>query len=118
GSWSEEQFRDQPRGCTRNELDEIAPQNPLALQLFYFRVYANSPALKAMDIDASTPDPQNIKIDKDAQGQLTGALNGGASIGLLRSKLGQVAMEKAIDNSRLILSSITTIGITPVHAQA
>ena len=65
------------------------PNNPVALQLFYFRVYANSAALKAMGIDANTPDPANIKIEKDAQGQLTGALNGGASIGLLRSKLGR-----------------------------
>lgn len=117
GGWSEEQFTDQPRGFTRNELDEIAPQNPVALQLFYFRVYANSPALKAMDIDASTPDPQNIKIDKDAQGQLTGALNGGASIGLLRSKLGQVAMEKAIDNARLIMADLNKMGITAFQDQ-
>ena len=77
GGWSEEQFTDEARGFTRKELDEIAPNNPLALQLFYFRVYANSPALKAMGIEASTPDPANFKIDKDAQGQLTGALNGG-----------------------------------------
>ena len=46
GGWSEEQFTDEPRGFTRKELDEIAPQNPVALQLFYFRVYANSAALK------------------------------------------------------------------------
>src|SRR5512139_3551608 len=44
GGWSEEQFTDEPRGFTRKELDEVAPGNPVALQLFYFRVYANSSA--------------------------------------------------------------------------
>src|SRR5712692_3050772 len=91
GGWSEEQFTDEPRGFTRQELDAIAPNNPVALQLFYFRVYANSAALKAMGIDANTPEPANFKIEKDARGQPTGALDGGAAIGLLRSKLGEVA---------------------------
>ena len=51
GGWSEEQFTDEPRGFTRQELDQLASNNPVALQLFYFRVYANSAALKAMGID-------------------------------------------------------------------
>ena len=117
GGWSEEQFTDEARGFTRNELDEIAPNNPLALQLFYFRVYANSPALKAMGIEASTPDPANFKIDKDAQGQLTGALNGGASIGLLRSKLGEIAREKAVENVRLLMADLNKMGITAFQDQ-
>ena len=117
GGWSEEQFTDEARGFTRKELDEIAPNNPLALQLFYFRVYANSPALKAMGIEANTPDPANIKIDRDAQGQLTGALNGGASIGLLRSKLGEVAREKAVENVRLLMADLNRMGITAFQDQ-
>jgi predicted amidohydrolase YtcJ len=117
GGWSEEQFTDEARGFTRKELDEIAPNNPLALQLFYFRTYANSPALKAMGIEASTPDPANIKIEKDAQGQLTGALNGGASIGLLRSKLGEVAREKAVENVRLLMADLNKMGITAFQDQ-
>src|SRR5215471_9975038 len=48
GGWSEEQITDEARGFTRKELDAVAPDNPVVLQLFYFRVYANSPALKAM----------------------------------------------------------------------
>jgi predicted amidohydrolase YtcJ len=117
GGWSEEQFTDEARGFTCKELDEIAPNNPLALQLFYFRVYANSPALKAMGIEASTPDPANFKIDKDAQGQLTGALNGGASIGLLRSKLGEVARDKAVENVHLLMADLNKMGITAFQDQ-
>jgi predicted amidohydrolase YtcJ len=117
GGWSEEQFTDEPRGFTRQELDQLASNNPVALQLFYFRVYANSAALKAMGIDANTPDPANIKIEKDAQGQLTGALNGGASIGLLRSKLGEVARDKAVENARLLMVDLNKMGITAFQDQ-
>src|SRR2546423_11024914 len=75
GGWSEEQFTDEPRGFTKTELDAIPPNNPVALQLFYFRAYANSMALKAMGIEPTTADPPGIKIEKDDKGSLTGALN-------------------------------------------
>src|SRR5262244_1841911 len=116
GGWSEEQFVDEPRGFSRAELDGIAPNNPVALQLFYFRVYANTAALKVMGIGPTTPDPTGIKpttpdptgikIEKDDKGELTGALNGGPAIGLLRNKLGEVARDKAVENARLLMHDL------------
>jgi len=117
GGWSEEQFTDEPRGFTKTELDAIAPNNPVALQLFYFRVYANSAALKAMGIEPTTPDPSGIKIEKDDKGQLTGALNGGPAIGLLRAKLGEVARDKAVENARLLMHDLNKMGITAFQDQ-
>jgi predicted amidohydrolase YtcJ len=117
GGWSEEQFTDEPRGFTRTELDSIAPNNPIPLQLFYFRVYANSAALKAIGIEPTTPDPSGIKIDKDDKGQLTGALNGGPAIGLLRAKLGEVARGKAVENARLLMHNLNKMGITAFQDQ-
>jgi predicted amidohydrolase YtcJ len=101
GGWSEEQFTDEPRGFTRKELDAVAPNNPAALQLFYFRVYANSLALKAMDKEEAAD----------------GALQGGANVGLLRAKLGQVAREKAAENVRLIMHDLNGMGITAFQDQ-
>jgi predicted amidohydrolase YtcJ len=117
GGWSEEQFTDEPRGFTKTELDAIAPNNPVALQLFYFRVYANSAALKAMGIEPTTPDPSGIKIEKDDKGQLTGALNGGPAIGLLRAKLGEVARDKSVENARLLMHDLNKMGITAFQDQ-
>jgi len=117
GGWAEEQFTDEPRGFTRADLDAVAPNNPVGLQLFYFRVYANSAALKAMGIDASTPDPANFKIEKDAKGEPTGALNGGAAIGFLRDKLGEVARDKAVANVRALMHDLNTMGITAFQDQ-
>jgi predicted amidohydrolase YtcJ len=117
GGWSEEQFTDEPRGFTKSELDAVAPNNPVALQLFYFRVYANSAALKAMGIEASTPDPAGIKIEKDEKAQLTGALSGGPAIGLLRAKLGEVARDKAVENVRNLMRDLNRLGITSFQDQ-
>jgi hypothetical protein len=117
GGWSEEQFTDEPRGFSRAELDALAPSNPVALQLFYFRVYANGAALKAMGIEPATPDPAGIKIGKDDKGQLTGALDGGPAIGLLRSKLGEVARDKAVENVRRLMLDLNRMGITAFQDQ-
>src|SRR5262249_52455246 len=110
-------FVDESRGFSRAELDDISPNNPIALQLFYFRVYANTAALKAMGIEPTTPDPTGIKIEKDDRGQLTGALNGGPAIGLLRDKLGEVARDKAVENARLLMLDLNKMGITAFQDQ-
>jgi predicted amidohydrolase YtcJ len=117
GGWSEEQFLDEPRGFSRTELDAVAPNNPVALQLFYFRVYANSAALKAMGIEQTSLDPAGIKIERDDKDQLTGAVNGGAAIALLRDKLGEVARDKAIENTRLLMLDLNKMGITAFQDQ-
>jgi hypothetical protein len=72
GGWSEEQFTDEPRGFPLEELDRIAPNNPVVLQAIYDHSYLNSVALVAAKIDASTPDPQGGKIEKDVGGKPTG----------------------------------------------
>src|SRR5262249_43521551 len=66
GGWSQEQFSDEQRGFTKAELDTVAPNNPVLLQLIYFRIFLNSAALAKLGIDAGTPNPRNGTIDKDA----------------------------------------------------
>src|SRR5258708_6001640 len=74
GGWSEEQFTDDPRGFALEELDRIAPANPVVLQAVYNQSYLNSAALKAAGIDAATPDPRGGRIEKDASGNPTGVV--------------------------------------------
>ncbi|HSQ05612.1 MAG TPA: amidohydrolase family protein, partial [Burkholderiales bacterium] len=47
GGWSEEEFTDDPRGFPREELDRIAPDNPVVIQAVYNHSYLNTAALKA-----------------------------------------------------------------------
>ena len=81
GGWSIEQFADERKGFTRDELDAVAPNNPVALQLIYFRIYTNTAGLKTLGIDANTSNPPGGIIVKDANGQPTGVLNGGERCG-------------------------------------
>ncbi len=112
GGWSLEQFTDSQQGFTRTELDRAAPDNPVALQLIYFRIYTNSAGLKALGIDDKTPDPKGGKIEKDASGRPTGELNGAGAVRGTLSKLGEIAMERMTQNARTLLADLNRMGIT------
>src|SRR5262245_62324270 len=51
GGWTPRQFADAPGGFTLQELDGVAPKNPLFAQEGYSVVYANSLALKAVGLN-------------------------------------------------------------------
>src|SRR5579863_1460714 len=51
GGWTPRQFADAPGGFTLEELDGVAPKNPLFVQEGYSLVYANSLALKAVRLN-------------------------------------------------------------------
>src|SRR5206468_2183352 len=51
GGWSHHQFADDKRPFTKDELDEIAPNNPVVLQEAYYRSYLNSRAIQAAGLD-------------------------------------------------------------------
>ena len=42
GGWAIEQFADDPRPFTREELDKVVPNNPVFLQASYYEAYINS----------------------------------------------------------------------------
>src|ERR1035438_5099688 len=61
GGWTHQQFVDDPKPFTREELDMIAPDNPVALQESYYQVFLNSRALDILKIEANAPDPQGFQ---------------------------------------------------------
>ena len=112
GGWSVEQFADGRRGFTKAELDAVAPDNTVALQLIYFRIYTNTAGLKALGIDAGTPNPPGGTIVKDANGQPTGVLNGGGAVRATLGKLGEVSMERMTANARVMFAALNRMGMT------
>jgi predicted amidohydrolase YtcJ len=54
GGWTIDQFADDKRPFTRDELDAIAPVNPVLLQASYYETYLNSPAIHALGVDTQT----------------------------------------------------------------
>ncbi len=115
GGWSEEQFSDEKRGFSKEELDRIAPNNPVVAQLIYFCIYANSAGLKALAIDDKTPDPKGGKIEKDAAGQPTGVLNGGGAVRMTLAKLGIAEMPQMLANARTLMTDLNKVGITAMQ---
>jgi predicted amidohydrolase YtcJ len=51
GGWTPRRFAHRPGGFTLEELDGVAPKNPLFVQEGYSLVYANSLALKAVGLN-------------------------------------------------------------------
>jgi predicted amidohydrolase YtcJ len=51
GGWTPRQFADAPGGFTLEELDGVAPRNPLFVQEGYSIVYCNTLALKAVGLN-------------------------------------------------------------------
>ena len=112
GGWSIEQFADGRRGFTKAELDTVAPNNPVALQLIYFRIYTNTAGLKVLGIDAATPNPPGGTIVKDSSGQPTGVLNGGGAVRVTLAKLGEVAMSRMTENAKNMYGELNRMGMT------
>ncbi len=74
GDWDEYHFTEQ-RKPLRVDLDEAAPNNPVALtRAGGHSIVGNSKALDAADINKSTPDPARGLIEKDASGQPNGVI--------------------------------------------
>ena len=112
GGWSEEQFTDESRGFSLEELDRIAPNNPVVLQAVYNHSYLNSVALIAAKIDAGTPDPQGGRIEKDADGKPTGLVRGAGGVAFVAARVPLQNQEAWLANTRKLVSYLNSMGVT------
>jgi len=112
GGWSEDQFVDDPRGFSMEELDRIAPDNPVVLQAVYIRSYLNSAALKAAGIDPATPDPRGGAIEKDSAGRPTGVVSGAGGVAFVAAKIPLPDKEQWLANVRKYVAGLNAMGIT------
>src|SRR5207247_2466380 len=101
-----------PRGFPLDELDRIAPDNPVLLQAVYNQSYLNSAALKAAGIDAATPDPRGGRIEKDANGTPTGVVRNAGGVAFVAAKIPLPDGEQWIANVRKFVAGLNAMGIT------
>jgi predicted amidohydrolase YtcJ len=108
---------------TRQDLDAVAPDNPVALMEHISSF--NSAALKLAGIDRNTPDPEGGVIERDANGEPTGVMQEKAG-GLVsrfippptpaeleQRYLGAMKVANAYG-----LTSVTDPGLQPANVQA
>jgi predicted amidohydrolase YtcJ len=118
GGWAHQQFADDPRVFTREELDQIAPDHPVALQVSYYQVFLNSRALAMLKIEAGAPDPPEFvkgSIVRDAAGKPTGIVRGDiAGTRVVASKMPRVESQQLEASATALVRDMNRAGLTSV----
>jgi hypothetical protein len=116
GGWATAQFADDPKPFTRGELDRIAPNNPVALQESYYRVFLNSRGLEAFGIREHAPDPEDFvkgSILRDAAGRPDGVIRGDiAATRPVAARLPKVAPGQLEASSLALVRDMNRAGLT------
>ena len=109
GGWSRHQFVDDKRPFTRDELDQIAPNNPVHLQEAYFRTYLNSRGIQAAGLDAVT----DKWVVRDAAGKPTGIIDPDGTR-IVATKIPPPSKEKFESSSLAMIRDWNRAGLTAV----
>jgi predicted amidohydrolase YtcJ len=100
----------------RQQLDAVAPKNPVILTHISGHVaVANSVALKKAEIDKSTPNPLGGEIEHDGLGEPTGMLKEGAAMALVRVRIPDPSMEERRRGIELVLANVARNGVTSMQ---
>ena len=107
GGWSPDQFTDDKRPFTREELDGIVSTHPVLLQFTRAETYLNSRAVEAIGLEKMT-EPW---IRRDASGRPTGTVDAGGAnrVSSVVPKPGTAEVEK---NSLLMIRELNASGLT------
>ena len=116
GGWSEFQFQEK-RMPTLAEINAAAPETPVFILHLYDRALLNGAALRAAGITKETKDMPGGRIERDANGNPTGALIAEPNALLLYSMLAKgpkLPLADQINSTRHFLRELHRLGITSV----
>lgn len=115
GGWDEGAFL--PSGLpTRQMLDSVVADRPVFLyNNSGHGAWANSAALTAAGIDASTPDPANGLIQRDAGGTPTGVMHEDTAMALVEAVIPPWTHEDHVNNLAAALKVMQHLGITALE---
>jgi len=100
----------------RQQLDAVAPKNPVILTHISGHVaVANSLALKKAEIDKSTPNPPGGEIEHDGLGEPTGMLKEDAAMELVRVRIPDPSMEARRRGIEIVLINVARNGVTSLQ---
>ncbi len=115
-----ESFLAEKRFPTRWELDAVAPDHPvILLGIGKHMLVANSLALSLAGIDRHTDDPPGGKLDRDANGELTGVLRERGKLRLDPVRPDNVIPRYSLDERthalKEVFKHLHANGITSIH---
>lgn len=103
---------------TRLDLDDIAPNNPVALARMDMHTWwVNSAALKLAGVSRETADPPQSKIERDESGQPTGILREWNAIELVRTHVPEPDEAALADWMADAIAEAHRLGLTGIHDQ-
>jgi len=107
GGWSPDQFTDDKRPFTREELDQVVPGHPVLLQFTRAETYLNSRAIEAIGLEKMT-EPW---IRRDPSGRSTGVVDA-AGAGRVSSAIPPPAKDAVERNSLAMIRELNGVGLT------
>ena len=116
GGWSVDQFADSRSKFTREELDRIVPNHPVAIQESYYRTYLNSRGLEAFGIRDGAADPPDFpkgSIVRDGSGRATGIVEGGmGAVRAIAAKMPRVPDSELEASTLAMIKDMNRAGLT------
>ena len=116
GGWNEYQFEEK-RLPTLTEINEATGDVPTFILYLYGKALLNNAALKALQIDADSPNPQGGLIEKDESGNPTGLLLAEPNAYILYStlaKLPELTEKEKINSTIQFNTELNRLGVTGV----
>jgi predicted amidohydrolase YtcJ len=111
GGWEPEQFKERRRP-TQAELAAAAPNNPVYIQLEYSWVMMTPLAYETLKLKTEADLPRGAKFEKDAAGNPTGGILGGAIP--LFDLLPRPDFDEQVDGTKKFFRELNRLGITGV----
>jgi predicted amidohydrolase YtcJ len=101
---------------TRTDLDRVTGDHPAIFRrVDGHMAVANSEALLAAEIKASTPDPPGAKIDRDPSGNPTGILREAAAGALVFKQIPQPTLEERREALSIAIADALANGVTSIQ---
>ena len=114
GNWDEQRWNP-PQLPTKELIDRVTPDNPVAVGRYDGHMYlTNSLALRLAHITAETPDPPGGEIVRDAHGNPTGILKDAAQT-LLDAAIPPLSHDQRLKVARRALAYARSLGVTSVQ---
>ena len=116
GGWTAGQFAEKRRP-TQADLMAAAPNNPVYVQLGYEWVVMTPAGLKALNINSDADLPRPGKLERDANGNPTGAIDGGGGNGVaiaLFDRLPHPTFDEQVAGTKKFFRELNRLGLTGI----
>ena len=100
------------RRPTQAELVAAAPNNPVYVQLSYGSAILTPLAFETLNIKSDSDLPARTKLEKDANGNLTGTVNG--NMIALYDRLPRPTFEQEVEGTKEFFRELNRLGLTGV----